>query len=117
MNREPVHFQGLLRSDWDFPHLPVQNDAPQQPQRQLVISIHDISTPDIHQFHLSEQNNKNNKRNSEDNVCIELLAFDLVHLYSNINEDRNSILGIGSMQKLKSVLVILQINESIRKVT
>lgn len=34
------------------PHLPVQDNAPQQPQCQLVISINDVSSPNIHQLHL-----------------------------------------------------------------
>lgn len=35
-----------------LPHLPMQDNAPQQPQCQLVISINDVSSPNIHQFHL-----------------------------------------------------------------
>lgn len=39
------------------PHLPVQDNAPQQPQCQLVISINDVGSSDIHQLYLerSEQ--------------------------------------------------------------
>lgn len=35
-----------------FPHLPMQDNAPEQPQCQLVISINDVSSPNIHQLHL-----------------------------------------------------------------
>lgn len=33
-------------------HLPVENDAPDEPENEFVISINDVCRSDIHQFNL-----------------------------------------------------------------
>lgn len=35
-------------------HLPVENDAPDEPEDQFVISINNVCRSDVHQFHLEE---------------------------------------------------------------
>lgn len=35
-------------------HLPVENDAPDEPEDQFVIAINDVRRSDIHQFNLGE---------------------------------------------------------------
>lgn len=35
-----------------FTHLPVENDAPDEPKNQFVISINNVCRSDIHQFNL-----------------------------------------------------------------
>lgn len=36
-------------------HLPVENDAPDEPENQFVIPINDVCRSDIHQFNLEEE--------------------------------------------------------------
>lgn len=36
-------------------HLPVENDAPDEPENQFVIPINNVCRSDIHQFHLQEE--------------------------------------------------------------
>lgn len=37
------------------PYLPVDYDAPDEPEDEFVISINDVRRSDIHQFHLEER--------------------------------------------------------------
>lgn len=39
-------------------HLPVENDAPDEPENQFVISINDVCRSDIHQFDLEKGNGR-----------------------------------------------------------
>lgn len=38
----------------EMSHLPVQNDAPQQPESQLVVPINNVRSSDVHKVHLQK---------------------------------------------------------------
>lgn len=92
--------QGPLQGDRGCPHLPVQNNTPQQTQRQLGISIHNVSASDIHQLHLSGQNSKTNKLSGR---CLHGTPDVLINPTCTATWMRMklSFLGIGSMRNSK----------------